>query len=170
MLSLPHLNYKVINSITQLPITNGALYAFDIDDTLIKRKTKFIPIFTTEKPEYKRIYYSVNQDDIDHLRKISEVATVIYITARDIEDIELTFQQFKEFNIPLSNNESIYFSTLKYKSLIDFGYDRYQTVYFIDDLDINCNSVTKNIPNVICCRIDKVLYDRLKGRRNVKSV
>jgi hypothetical protein len=163
---------RVVSSIIDIPVFTGSLYAFDIDDTLLKTVKVF------DKEEYLRV--PVDHRKIRHrwelqdpripayLEALSKVASIIYITARsgDVETRNLTMQQFRDFSLPL---EPVYYaekekSTELLQHLMIRGVVSFTNVIFADNLDMECREMVKNAPGVRVYRVDPLLATKLESR------
>lgn len=156
MFSSPFHRYRIIGSLTDLPIEKGCLYAFDLDDTIIFEKGN------RGAKSYRDFEYMVDPKDLEHLWKINDVSKIIYITARNPDDKDFTLEQFKKFGIPMGD---IYFTIYKYNSMADYlSGKRFKRIYFVDDLASNCQLMAEHLPQITVCQIDKVLYEKLNFR------
>jgi hypothetical protein len=152
------LGFRVVSNITQIPIIRGAVCAIDIDDTLFK-STRVVHHgrAVTNKLEF------CHPDIPRWLDTARKTMDVIFITARDPKDEEVTLQQFEAMGLPsfpicFTNNKGLILR--RYLQRKEF----YTDVIFADDLDANIQSVKNHCPTAVCYRVDPKLNDKLFRR------
>lgn len=134
---------KCIKYVSELPVINGALYALDIDDTLLVL-TNGINIVR-------------NEADVDFVKNLSQVAKVIYLTARSMGIYQQTVEELEELGFPVKDCDVVchdrrydiedefhkgrmllyYLST---RSL------RFEKIIFADDKEYNITDVRSMFP------------------------
>lgn len=80
---------KYIKYVSELPVIDGALYAIDIDDTILVL-TNGINIVR-------------NEPDVDFVNKLTQIAKVIYLTARPLESYQQTLQELEGAGFPVKD-------------------------------------------------------------------
>lgn len=154
MLQSPSDAYKIIGKISHVPVKEKSLYAFDIDITLIHENFKDGKNENTVQPE-----------DIEHLWKIKEVSTIIYITSRAPEMKETTLEEFEKFNIPMGEIFFTYSKSIPLKEYL-IGKE-FENVFFIDDFGPNCREMARCLPGVITCRYHPWKYEELMNHSRI---
>jgi ethanolamine ammonia-lyase large subunit len=170
---------SVISTIVEIPIITGALYAFDIDDTLLElvrvwNEEQYLLASSVDRRKICKVWQLHDPRIPAYLEELSKVASLIYITRRlgDPETRNLTIQQFKQFSIPL---EPIYFAddekSLELLQHINTkgGRDAFIGIHFADNRDDECRDVLKNVPGVKVYRVDPKLTTKLKARERRKT-
>ena len=164
---------NVVNSILEMPVVIGALYALDLDDTLFRTKTVFqkTPLQQGDtgfsffgKPRYKKQITILHTEGI--VEYVNSLSNVIYITSRSPDIKEFTTQQLHDFGFPPGK---IFFSMDKGVTLLQETEGKnYSKIFFADDRDDNVMNVLRNCPGVSIYRISPELFKKLEYRKNKK--
>ena len=159
-LPLPHSKFELIANVSQLPVVPGALYALDIDETLLD--SVWISKSENSHAVPVRTHCARHAPDVAHVNHLATVADVVYVTFRDSNDEERTKQELQAAGFPL---RKIYFScnkgvTMKEEVLKD---KTYPCVLFADDWELMVQTVKKAVPSVQCYKVDTYAYDTLKA-------
>lgn len=169
------MNSILIHNFDQVEKASNSLYVIDIDDTLLHyynlnkkwlSKEGDILMNKYNKTEALRKLYNKWEKE---LHKVIPIATdyyginnliqfcslnnsdIIFLTARNKRVEEITRYHVSQI---IHQNFPIYFAGGRSKGKIlknilnKYNYTKYNHIYFIDDLEENCESVENELPNI----------------------
>lgn len=156
---VPHLGY--------VPIVDGAAYALDLDNTLITTTTVFDqtgPTGANGKAKWRRevvkLHHPAVLDWFQRVEVEAPTSTVIYATARDLTEDQITQQQFSDLSLP---KHEVVYAFDKGPPISEYAQGR--PIIFVDDLTRNHHSVLRERPDAQCYRVDSQLYSKLLARQ-----
>jgi hypothetical protein len=145
------MDYTIINTFNDIPVTEKTLVLCDIDETLLTTKK----VELTTKEVKKKIYlpkYTDRNGFYNLLKKIEMTnSKLIFITARKITATQFTYNQFKFLNIDKDKFPIIFCGDTSKARIVKkyINLKNYSNTLFIDDLKHNLHDMKQQFDNIV---------------------
>jgi len=182
-------NYNCIQSFNEIPIGDNSLVICDIDDTLIKSKKclsyfyKIVEEDFIAFPNWPKELILKDACDMQHLHnqmfgfdhtdsdgfffmcdKIKKSSSqLVFLTARDVKSENFTRKNFQSVGLDYDNFPVYYTNNEIFKGqyiLSNINFSSYSNIIFIDDCDVQLNSVIECFPQAQCYKFVIPEYKR----------
>jgi hypothetical protein len=141
--------FRAIAHVSQLPVVPGALYALDLDETLLK---------TVDGVVWDCV--ARYAPDVPFVQNLAKVATVVYITYRELSYYEKTRSQLRRAGFPLDGCDIHHTGNKGYRlqKILGENPDRWPRVLFADDATRHLEWVSQLVPHAETYRVCQQLH------------